>query len=459
MSNVALIESTIRNIEGSIAVARQQLAQATAQGDTQRVSELNAFISELNQSLAQARSDLRNAQSAPTASSGQVVAEEQRARSDDASPRNPPPSVSVLAPTDRITPDLDVGTNAPIRTQQQTQSTPPANVGTTRSFAAVGDEDAQSVPFANQQGGASSSGDDNVGPSSLSTQQTINANFSQKITPKPNILDEYASYTYSITWYMLTPAQFNQMQLQQKKNCASWQLLMQSAGAPKAPGNGGPGRNSFFSNDYYIDNLEIETQLLGKGTAGPHNTTAIKFTVTEPNGFTLIENLYKSAVDLYKRNSLPALASWQQTQYCLVIRFYGYDANGTPVQVGRSGSSGSGNNMSDPRAVVEKFFPFTIAELNTQLINRAIEYEIIGAPTPYTTAMSSQRGTIPFNYELVGSTVGELLNGRTVGTTYTRPDDGRNSSPTPPASNPTAPVTPGNEIDINSPSSPFMVGA
>jgi hypothetical protein len=228
---------------------------------------------------------------------------------------------------------------------------------------------------------------------------------------------------------MLTPDQFNQMQIYEKKNVAGWQFLMQSAGGPPVPANFGPGRNAFFSNDYYIDNLTIETQLLGKGTAGPHNTTALSFTVTEPNGFTLIENLYNSAVNLFKQHSLPALPSWQQTQYVLVIRFYGYDDAGNLTQVGINGQRGS-PNVTDNRAVIEKFFPFTIADLTTKIVNKAVEYQITGAPTPYTTALASQRGSIPFNFELVGTTVGEVLNGRPVGTVYIT-DDGRQTQAAP----------------------------
>jgi hypothetical protein len=111
MSNVALFESTIRSIETAISVANQQLAQARAEGNTQRVAELNAYIGELNQSLARANAELQAVQSAAPVSSGQVVAQEAQARSDGAASSNPTPPPTVVAPTGRVNrADVETGT-------------------------------------------------------------------------------------------------------------------------------------------------------------------------------------------------------------------------------------------------------------------------------------------------------------------------------------------------------------
>jgi hypothetical protein len=73
---------------------------------------------------------------------------------------------------------------------------------------------------------------------------------------------------------------------------------MQSGGAPlSATSNTSqptnlPGRSPFFPVDYYIDDLELFSKFPGKGVGMPHNVLDIKFKVTEPNGITLIDNLY-----------------------------------------------------------------------------------------------------------------------------------------------------------------------
>lgn len=450
MSEVALIESQIRSIETSISVANQQLAQARAEGNTQRVTELTAYIGELNQSLAQANASLQAAKSAAPVSAGQVIAEQQRARSDDALVQNPPESGFVQSSTGlNVLPEdqVEFGTDGRIRPLTETQATPPTPP---QPFARPGDEDAQQNAFTATQGGAGAAREDGTAKNSLSVQQTINANFSQRIDPRPNILDEYASYTYSLTWYVLTPDQFNTMQRQARKNISNWQILIQSGGAPTEPSPGSPGRNEFFSNDYYLDNLVIETAIAGKGTGTAANATELSFTITEPNGFTLIENLFRAVSTLYSRSNLKG--DYTNAIYCMCIRFYGYNEFGELIQVGKATNNSNSSQgvaaTTDSRAVVEKFIPFRIGKIETKIVSRVIEYQVTGTGIGSSTALSSQRGTIPFQYELAGSNVGELLNGRPVGTKYAR-TDGRTSSDEPPAINPTSPVNPGNQAGVD----------
>ena len=454
MSNVALIESTIRSIQTAISVANQQLAQARAEGNTQRVAELNAYIAELNQSLARANAELQAVQSAAPVSSGQVVAEEQRARSDNAVVQNPPPAavdddgfvqsstgLNVL-PEDEI----EFGTDGRIRTIEETQSTPPAPP---QPFASPGDEDAQQVPFAPTQGGVGANRDDNTAPNSNATAQIINAKFNQRIVPRPNVLDAYASYTYAITWYLLTPDQYNEMTISQKKNCASWQLLMQSGGAPtqqagatSTSSTATAGRNQFFSLDYYIDDLEIDSLVPLKGTGAANTATNIKFRVTEPNGITLIENLYKAVSTLYKQKNVSKQANYPMAQYCLAVRFYGYNDNGELVTTSSRSARGNGN-LTDSQAIVEKFYPFVITNIKFRIPkDRVVEYEVEGKPIPHFYNKSQDRGTIPFAFELVGETVDQVLRGKPVGTVYPASPGERRDSPAPNTSAPTQPSQP-----------------
>lgn len=427
-----------------------QSQQAIDRGD---FTTARALIQQANSLLNQADALTKQADlsenSPGTDSSGQVVAEQAQARDDNATAQNPPTPFVQSSTGLNVLPEdeIETGTDGRIRPLSETQATPPA---TPQPFARPGDEDAAQAPFTATTGGVGAQPDDNTAKNSLSVQQTINANFSQRIDPRPNILDEYASYTYSLTWYVLTPEQFNQMQVQARKNISNWQILVQSAGAPTAPGNGMPGRNEFFSNDYYLDNLVIETAIAGKGTGTAANATELSFTVTEPNGFTLIENLFRAVSTLYKKNNLSG--NYIDAVYCICIRFYGYNELGELIQVGRATNPGGGSTgvavTTDNRAVVEKFIPFRIGELTSRIVSRVIEYQIKGTGVGTSTALSSQRGTIPFQYELAGSSVGELMNGRPVGTKYSR-TDGRVSTGDPPATNPTAPVNPGNQAGVD----------
>ena len=402
----------------------------------------------------------QRANNSGTDSAGQVVAEEAQARAEGAATSNPVAPTSVLAPNGRINPDnLETGINDPVRTQTSTQSTPPASNGNALPFVQTGtglnilpeDLAALEEPYVVTQPGAAANRDDNTRPNTNTTSQAINASFNQRIVPRKNILDQYASYTYNISWYLLTPDQYNEMTTSQKKNTASWQLLVQSSGAStqvagvNANSTATAGRNQFFSLDYYLDNLEIESKVPLKGTGAADGRLSIKFTVTEPNGITLIENLYKAVSNLYKQNNITNIANYPLAQYCLVIRFYGYDENGNMINTGQRGTNGNAN-FTDPRAVNEKFYPFVIEDLKFRIPKeRVVEYTIQGKPIPHFYNKSQDRGTIPFNFELTGETVEQILRGKSVSPATGSVTDGRKVSPQP---NTSAPTQPNNDSDI-----------
>jgi hypothetical protein len=446
-TNVAQLQAEANRLRDEAVALSLQSQQLRERG---QFEQARAVIRQANEKLDQADSLKKQASlsenSGGTASSGEVVSQEAQARAEGAASSNPPPSTSVLAPDGRINRDaVETGTDAPTRTQEQTQSTPPAGDGAPLSYATPGDEDAGQAPFVTTQPGAAANRDDNTRPSNNSASQIINASFNQRITPRSNVLDQYASYTYAITWYLLTPEQYNEMTRSQKKNCASWQLLMQSAGAPtQAAGQTSnstatAGRNQFFDKDYYMDDLEIDSLVPLKGTGAANTATDIKFRVTEPNGITLIENLYKAVSTLYKQKNVSKTANYPMAQYCLAVRFYGYDEYGELVTTGRRGTNGQ-TNLTDPRAIVEKFYPFVITNIRFRIPkDRVVEYEVAGKPIPHFYNKSQDRGTIPFAFELMGETLGQVLQGKPVGTVYPASPGERRDTPTPNTSAPTQP--------------------
>jgi hypothetical protein len=126
-------------------------------------------------------------------------------------------------------------------------------------------------------------------------------------------------------------------------------------------------------------------------------------------------------------------------QYCLAVRFYGYDEYGELVTNGRRGTSGQ-TNLTDPRAIVEKFYPFVITNIRFRIPkDRVVEYEVQAKPIPHFYNKSQDRGTIPFAFELMGETLEQVLQGRPVGTVYPPSPGERRDSPTPNTSAPTQP--------------------
>ena len=311
--------------------------------------------------------------------------------------------------------------DAPVRTVEQTQATPPNPVSNPNPNPLNITNDDDGNPWApgtpgvgagTTSDGFTNRGNDNAPPvSSTASQQVITQNFSgQGITPQPNVLDQYASYTYAISWWLLTPSQYNTLTsgLAPAAGTGNWSLLMQDGGAPIR------GRNQFFPVDYYIDDLEIESFIAGKGTNMSNNAMDIRFKVIEPNGITLIQNLYKAVVGAYGQTGQPP--NYGAAQYCLTIEFYGYDSQGHLVAPATGQYTTNGQlSSSNQQAVIKKYYPFVIQNITFRTIANQIEYQVTASPVSYATGTAQARGTIPFAFGLSGQTVSQLLEGSPIG--------------------------------------------
>jgi len=242
------------------------------------------------------------------------------------------------------------------------------------------------------------------------------------IQPRPNILDEFASYTYSASVYLLSTEQYEQILRTSNKRVDGYNLLFQSGGAannrggPKdtgesgttAPGAADAGRNPFFDNDFYIDSITLETLPMGKGTNAVHNASSLKFTVVEPNGITLLDRLYDAVANFEARDATGKV-NYTAVSYLMVIRFYGYDSTGRAVSIKSRQYDAEGT--SDPRAVIEKFIPFRVGAINWSVGSKLVTYEWECVPIGQQIAGYSARGTIPYDVQLTETTVGKLLSG------------------------------------------------
>jgi hypothetical protein len=194
---------------------------------------------------------------------------------------------------------------------------------------------------------------------------------------------------------------------------------MQSGGAPIA------GRSPAFPDDYYMDDLEITTKTPLGGTGLAHTAVDLRFKVTEPNGITLIENLFQAVQGVYRNAQQPQTnngatvakspttaktVNYLQAQYCLVIQFFGYDSSGNLVAP-ITGSLSSDAQTTSQSAVIIKYYPFRLVDIRFQLANRAVEYVITAKPVGQSYGFVTDRGTVPFPFTMTGDTVEQLLNG------------------------------------------------
>ena len=471
------LEAALRDVNDLIAITLRQLASAensslyTAAEKAPRLAALRAELAGLQAqqaNLIQALNQLSLNGQRKTDSAGELAAQAQLARDDLASPGAPaPPVQTVQTPSGRIvvkitdaptnaksTPSeqsgaATVGTNAnvvPITVSQAISSPPASGALPFNSKANAGEARASN---SGTQIGVGAGADDAAQPITNSTQNRLSELYggaNAAIIPQDNILDQYASYTYSLSWYLLDPKTYNNLILLPNRNLTGYYLLAQTGGAPvqnavptQSGGTVGVGRNPYFFLDYYLDNFEFTTHY--PGTPGARAASALNkvtFTVTEPNGITLLKNLYSAVTDVYNAMNISkpgTPVNYQAAQYCMIIRFYGYDTDGNLVQpiAQRSG-------VTDRSAVVEKFIPFSITNITFKVANKLVEYNIDGQGLEQVTNNSSIRGSIPQNFTFNGATAKEMLVGSITQPTASNAagDQTRNSIPiqsSPPGNN------------------------
>ena len=256
-------------------------------------------------------------------------------------------------------------------------------------------------------GGVAVGSDDSIQTQATNaTAAAVNSRFNLALQPQPNILDQYASYTYSISIYLLGPQEIAEFQESKTRSLNSGNLLIQSGGIPRND------RNQFFPLDFYIDDLQVKTFQQGAGTGIAHNTTEMSFKLVEPLGITLFRRL-TAAIKEYNERTNSKAVHYASQPYLMAIRFYGYDIDGNLV------SPNSGNLFDDPtpastnsaaNAITEKFIPFIFSNIKLTVTNALTEYQC-SCMALQDLGFSQTRGIVPYNVQLTATTLENLLSG------------------------------------------------
>jgi hypothetical protein len=436
-ARISTLQGDASRIQNEIdrSIAREDYGLARSQSATlvrvnTELSDLITTQQQLEQQLQQAQAQQQSQEQAKQgATGGATSAGATVAASDDAGVVNPAKKTEALTPEGRITNLNPSGTNAdpalttntaagetvsesPDRKIGETQlPIKPPNTGEIKRLTNEPPADPLSPPPGTYGSGVGSAGDDAT-PTKNLTRQDIELNFNEDIRPQPNILDQYASYTYQISLYLLNETDYRRVVTRNRLEAGDTgilggQLLVQSGGENQAVGivesaagtSVQPSRNPNFNLDYYIESMSLKNIFQGKGTGGANSYTDLKMTIVEPNGISFIDNL-KQAVKDYC-----GITTFASAIYCLVIRWIGYDENGNIVY---AGSTNSGGDKTDPYAIAIKYVPFVISTLGFSVGNRLTTYELSGTPIMHSFRL---RQTTPYNFELSGKTVQEILGG------------------------------------------------
>lgn len=373
-------------------------------------------------------------------SSGAIVAQAQTAADDSARVENPPGPLQTFDDDGKII-DVPEGvsedTNADLPVLlggPDSESPPEAVVGSERPVVTTASSQRNSGATTVQ---VAPSDDQREQPAAVvgtgiaeGGRPAIAPEFLAPIVPQPNPLAKLASMNYSASIYLLNIEEYTRLLATQAKTLPTQQLIIQSGGIDQGAGFTKGQRNKYFDVDFYLDNINIESSIGTQGGTRAHNAMTLNFTVSEPTGITFIQRLRK-AVREHQGITTPTVSEANQN-FLMVIRFYGYDANGQLVNGSQLGLKEVG---SDTNAVIEKWIPFQIADIRYKLSNRIVEYVVTCTVPQTAVGFSTMYATIPFDFELQAPDVATLLNGKTAlaATTNTAAanQDGASSQPPP----------------------------
>ena len=193
-----------------------------------------------------------------------------------------------------------------------------------------------------------------------------------------NPLHACASYTYNMSMHVLTPDDFKLIM----ESPSSW--------APSVTLIGGAGRQANrhpeWREDFYIDNLEMESTVGPSDHTKSSNAFHFKFTIIEPLGMTLLNRI------LRLNDQINNGVNWTQIPYVLEISFNGYGDNGEIMDLSNH----------------TKYFPMKIYNMGIKPGLKGTEYNC--EATPYVhEAYSSEIGAAPASFESEARTLEDFF--------------------------------------------------
>ncbi len=170
----------------------------------------------------------------------------------------------------------------------------------------------------------------------------------------PNPLLQYPSYTYGISLHLLTVDEYNKAVT--KQEFTTNRVLIAS---------GGRWSDSFvrdpnFTDDFYFENLDIETVIGTNAHSRSSNAVHLGFTIVEPYGITLINRLIYANATMTPRSE-----NYIDQPYLLQIDFFAIDDAGV---------------ITGSLPKLQKRIPFKFTKLAIKASSKGAEYSCEAVP-------------------------------------------------------------------------------
>ena len=238
--------------------------------------------------------------------------------------------------------------------------------------------------------------EDQTTPSAQSTVTKTNTDVvkagSAKTTaaPRPNALSGLATYNYIVELQATDKQGLIRLQQEETYIPSDWVTLISTAG-----GLGGAGllRNTkdkttkWFTKEYYLDDLEF-TSIVGiNSNARASADTQVTFTITEPYGINLIQELWEFNTTSLKQEN------WTETCYMLKITFKGFTDQGELKDLGFT-----------------KYIPLRIMNIDIKLTSSGSVYTVNAVP--FNGQGNDKRyGVLSKGIQCEGKTIYDILLG------------------------------------------------
>lgn len=201
---------------------------------------------------------------------------------------------------------------------------------------------------------------------------------------RPNVLHNYANWTYNIGLYMLTRDSFKSIVSNGNVTNPAAELknlLFRSGGTGK---KGVLGEKK----DYHIENLRF-TSIIGQSSFGAKssNNFDINFEIVEPYGVAFLSELIQLAL-------LQGIEDHFEIPYLLEIKFNGYDNNGNIIP----NIPGSG----------PKYIPIKIINITFKITSAATIYNVTAVPYAHIPLHDLYDAFIRDSISIKGQTFNEL---------------------------------------------------
>jgi hypothetical protein len=226
-----------------------------------------------------------------------------------------------------------------------------------------------------------------------SNQSTTEVNDTLPPTPRANPLHAYATYTYGITLFLLSAAEFNTIaDLDNADAAQAWVPGKGSALISSAGNYTGDDRNSEFHEDFYFDNLRMQTAIGLNASGRGSNSIEIGFTIIEPYGMSLLDRMMEAS-------RLVGGYNYLKQPYLMQIDFYGStDLGDTQV----------------PIPELRKRIPIQFLEFKISPSVKGTEYRVNAIPFNHGAMLESMNVT-PANFSVHASTVGGFFDSSDAG--------------------------------------------